>query len=50
MKNSSTITKEEKRKMEKAIGLHGVLEVVATRHILQRPGRSNYSLRTPLDK
>jgi hypothetical protein len=36
--------------MEVAICLNGVLEVVATRHILQRPWGTDYNLRTPLEK
>ena len=39
-----------KAEMEVAICPTGVLEVVVTRHILQRPGRSDYNLRTPLEK
>ena len=35
--------------MEVVICPTGVLEVVATRHILQRPGRTDSNLRTPLE-
>ena len=50
MKISSIICQEAKAEMEAAIWLLGVLEVVATRRMLQRPGGSNYNLLTPLEK
>ena len=36
--------------MEVVICPTGVLEIVATRHILQRPGITDSNLRTPLEK